>query len=213
MPMVTAAFFDVDNTLVKGSSLFLIGRGLLSHGMVRRRDVARFAAEQVLLQVRGEHLGRMQGAQDRALSLGSGLVVDDLVAVATELKRRGQLDVDVIRVLEGQDGHPGVGHVLDLAVGDAGAVPAGAPTRLSGAPAARLGQGRARRPRGLCAAATRSGTVVLGSQQPRAQADQRGFGLGREVSPVTVDRPAPVLGEPPECPIRVDGMGVTGGFQ
>jgi len=35
--------------------------------------------------VRGEHLGRMQGAQDRALSLGSGLVVDDLVAVATEL--------------------------------------------------------------------------------------------------------------------------------
>ncbi len=92
-------------------------------------------------------------------------------------------------------------------------VPAGAPTRLSGAPAARLGQGRARRPRGLCAAATRSGTVVLGSQQPRAQADQRGFGLGREVSPVTVDRPAPVLGEPPECPIRVDGMGVTGGFE
>jgi len=85
VPMVTAAFFDVDNTLVKGSSLFLIGRGLLSHGMVRRRDVARFAAEQVLLQVRGEHLGRMQGAQDRALSLGSGLVVDDLVAVATEL--------------------------------------------------------------------------------------------------------------------------------
>jgi len=92
-------------------------------------------------------------------------------------------------------------------------VPAGAWTRLSGAPAARLGQGRARRPRGLCAAATRSGTVVLGSQQPRAQADQRGFGLGREVSPVTVDRPAPVLGEPPECPIRVDGMGVTGGFE
>ena len=85
VPMVTAASFDVDNTLVKGSSLFLIGRGLLSHGMVRRRDVARFAAEQVLLQVRGEHLGRMHGAQDRALSLGSGLVVDDLVAVATEL--------------------------------------------------------------------------------------------------------------------------------
>jgi len=38
--MVTAAFFDVDNTLVKGSSLFLIGRGLIGRGLVRRQDVA-----------------------------------------------------------------------------------------------------------------------------------------------------------------------------
>ena len=59
----------------------------------------------------------------------------------------------------------------------------------------------------------RSGTVVLGRQQPSAQADQRGFGLGSEVSPVTVDRPAPVLGEPPECPIRVHGMGVADGLE
>jgi len=59
----------------------------------------------------------------------------------------------------------------------------------------------------------RSGTLVLGRQQPSAQADQRGFGLGSEVSPVTVDRPAPVLGEPPECPIRVHGMGVAGGLE
>ncbi len=86
-------------------------------------------------------------------------------------------------------------------------------TRLSGCATGATGPSRARRPRGLGAAATRSGTVVLGRQQPSAQADQRGFGLGSEVSPVTVDRPAPLLGAPHECPIRVDGMRVAGGFE
>ena len=85
VPVVTAAFFDVDNTLVKGSSLFLIGRGLIGRGLVRRRDVARYAAVQVMFRVRGEHLGRIYGAHDKALSLGAGLVVDDLVELATEL--------------------------------------------------------------------------------------------------------------------------------
>ncbi len=83
--MVTAAFFDVDNTLVKGSWLFLIGRGLIGRGLVRRRDVVRYAAVQVMFRVRGEHLGRIHGAHDKALSLGAGLVVDDLVQLANEL--------------------------------------------------------------------------------------------------------------------------------
>jgi HAD superfamily hydrolase (TIGR01490 family) len=85
--MPTAAFFDVDNTLVKGSSLFLIGRGMLAHGVVRRRDVLRFAAVQVSFRLRGEHLGQMKGAQERALSLGTGLAVDHLVTLGRELYR------------------------------------------------------------------------------------------------------------------------------
>ena len=36
-------------------------------------------------QVRGESLGRIHGAHDKALSLGAGLVVEELVGVATEL--------------------------------------------------------------------------------------------------------------------------------
>ncbi len=59
---MTAAFFDVDNNVVKGSSLFLIGRGLIAHGVVSRRDVARYALVQVLFRLRGEHLGHLAGA-------------------------------------------------------------------------------------------------------------------------------------------------------
>jgi len=82
---VTAAFFDVDNTVVKGSSLFLIGRGLIAHGVVSRRDVARYALVQVLFRLRGEHLGDLAGAQDRALALGAGLLVDDVVATGRQV--------------------------------------------------------------------------------------------------------------------------------
>lgn len=82
---MTAAFFDVDNTVVKGSSLFLIGRGLIAHGVVSRRDVARYALVQVLFRLRGEHLGHLAGAQDRALALGAGLLVDDVVATGRQV--------------------------------------------------------------------------------------------------------------------------------
>jgi HAD superfamily hydrolase (TIGR01490 family) len=38
-----AAFFDLDNTLVKGSSLFLLARGLVQHKVLTRREIIGFA--------------------------------------------------------------------------------------------------------------------------------------------------------------------------
>jgi len=83
--VTTAAFFDVDNTLVKGSSLFLIGRGLVARGLVTRRDIARYGLVQLRFRLRGEHLGHMSQAQDRALRLGEGLVVSDLLQAGGEV--------------------------------------------------------------------------------------------------------------------------------
>jgi HAD superfamily hydrolase (TIGR01490 family) len=83
--VTTAAFFDVDNTIVKGSSLFLIGRGLVARGLVTRRDIARYGLVQLRFRLRGEHLGHMNTAQDRALTLGEGLVVAELVQTSREL--------------------------------------------------------------------------------------------------------------------------------
>jgi HAD superfamily hydrolase (TIGR01490 family) len=80
-----AAFFDVDNTLVKGSSLFLIGRGMVARGLVSRRDIVRYGLVQLRFRLRGEHLGHMSQAQDRALSLGAGLVVADLLQAGREV--------------------------------------------------------------------------------------------------------------------------------
>ena len=36
----SAAFFDLDNTLVQGASLFHLARGLTAHGMVTKREIA-----------------------------------------------------------------------------------------------------------------------------------------------------------------------------
>ena len=38
-----AAFFDLDNTLIQGSSLFYFVRGLVSHGEVTKRSIMRLA--------------------------------------------------------------------------------------------------------------------------------------------------------------------------
>lgn len=38
-----AAFFDLDNTLIKGSSLFYFFKGLVKHGEVTKRQIARVA--------------------------------------------------------------------------------------------------------------------------------------------------------------------------
>lgn len=76
-----------DNTLVKGSSLFLVGRGMLHDGVITRRDVARFAGVQARFRLRGEHLGQLQGANDRALILGVGLAVAEVVALGEQIYR------------------------------------------------------------------------------------------------------------------------------
>jgi HAD superfamily hydrolase (TIGR01490 family) len=83
--VMTAAFFDVDNTLVKGSSLFLIGRGMVARGLVTRRDIVRYGLVQLRFRLRGEHLGHMRQAQDRALRLGEGLVVSELLPAGGEV--------------------------------------------------------------------------------------------------------------------------------
>jgi len=39
----SAAFFDLDNTLLHGSSLYFLGRGMHARGVISTRDVARGA--------------------------------------------------------------------------------------------------------------------------------------------------------------------------
>ena len=41
--MTTAAFFDLDNTVIRGSSLFHFARRLTGNGVLSRRDLVRFA--------------------------------------------------------------------------------------------------------------------------------------------------------------------------
>ncbi len=50
-----AAFFDVDNTIMRGASIYYFARGLAARKMFGARDLARFAWGQVALRISGEN--------------------------------------------------------------------------------------------------------------------------------------------------------------
>ncbi len=81
-----AAFFDVDNTIVRGASIFHLARGLYSRRFFTKRDIARFALMQVKFVVAGsEDLNDMESARTMALSFIDGHSVDELVRVGEEI--------------------------------------------------------------------------------------------------------------------------------
>lgn len=83
--MSGAAFFDLDNTLIKGSVLFHAGAGMVRHGLVTRTEIARHARQHVAFRWRGEHAGELAGVRERALTIGAGLQVADVVALGEQV--------------------------------------------------------------------------------------------------------------------------------
>jgi HAD superfamily hydrolase (TIGR01490 family) len=76
-----AAFFDLDNTLVRGSSLFHTGRALVRIGLVARRDLLRFAVSEFrYVRTRTEISGGAQGLADRLLYLIEGKSTGEVTA-------------------------------------------------------------------------------------------------------------------------------------
>ncbi|MFT4122213.1 MAG: HAD-IB family hydrolase [Microbacteriaceae bacterium] len=79
------AFFDVDNTLLRGASIFHIGIGAFRRGLVRGRDIAVFAWHQLRFLRVGENVRHMTTARDRALEIVGGHPVADIVALSDEI--------------------------------------------------------------------------------------------------------------------------------
>lgn len=73
-----AAFFDVDNTLVRGSVSILFGKVAFAGGNIKRRDIWRFMWEHLRFIRRGEKNSKMANIKDRALSLTKGHSVAEL---------------------------------------------------------------------------------------------------------------------------------------
>ena len=84
---IEAAFFDVDNTLVRGSTSILFGKVAFAGGALRRRDIWRFAYEQVMFVRRGEKNSTMAGFKDRALSITKGHSIDELLDLMPKVYR------------------------------------------------------------------------------------------------------------------------------
>ena len=86
-PKKTAAFFDVDNTLVCGSTSILFGKVAFTGGSIKRRDIWRFMWEHVMFIRRGEKNSKMADIKDRALMLTKGHSVEELQGLIDQVYR------------------------------------------------------------------------------------------------------------------------------
>jgi HAD superfamily hydrolase (TIGR01490 family) len=81
-----AAFFDVDNTLIRGASIYHFARGLAARKLFTFRDLAMFALGQVSFRVRGsENADHISTAREAALAFVAGRSVEELVSLCEEI--------------------------------------------------------------------------------------------------------------------------------
>ncbi len=79
---IEAAFFDVDNTILRGSSSFLFGKAAYDRKFFKRGDFWNFAWHQFRFITKGENANMLASIQDRALGLIAGRKVADLHALS-----------------------------------------------------------------------------------------------------------------------------------
>jgi HAD superfamily hydrolase (TIGR01490 family) len=81
-----AAFFDVDNTMMMGASLFWFARGLAARKYFTTRDLARFVWQQAKFRVAGnESAEDMHSIRESALGFVSGRPVAEIVQAGEEI--------------------------------------------------------------------------------------------------------------------------------
>ncbi|MEU6270559.1 HAD-IB family hydrolase [Saccharopolyspora shandongensis] len=84
--LTAAAFFDVDNTMMMGASLFHFARGLAARKFLTATDLAGFAWQQLKFRVGGrENPQDMQASREQALSFVAGRKVSELVELSEEI--------------------------------------------------------------------------------------------------------------------------------
>jgi HAD superfamily hydrolase (TIGR01490 family) len=80
-----AAFFDLDRTLMAGSSAFQFGRAAYKSGLVSRRQLARDAWENVIFRVSGSTDAGTDKLRERIGKLLEGVTVRDLQRLAPDV--------------------------------------------------------------------------------------------------------------------------------
>jgi len=82
--LTAAAFFDVDNTMMVGASIFHFARGLAARKFFTTSDLLGFAWQQIKFRVGGRETD-VSGHRDTALSFVAGHPVDDFTALGEEI--------------------------------------------------------------------------------------------------------------------------------
>jgi HAD superfamily hydrolase (TIGR01490 family) len=81
-----AAFFDVDNTLIRGSVIYFLGRGMYQRGYFTKKDVSRFVLANLRFRLTGkENTEEIQRFQNAATDFIGGHNVKDIETIAQEI--------------------------------------------------------------------------------------------------------------------------------
>lgn len=81
-----AAFFDVDNTLLKGSTLFFLGRGMYQRGFFSRKDISAFVLANLRFRLTGkENRNEIERFKDAACAFIKGHKVSEIEEIGNEI--------------------------------------------------------------------------------------------------------------------------------
>lgn len=84
--LTAAAFFDVDNTMMMGASIFHFARGLAARKYFKNSDLLGFAWQQIKFRVGGrEDPQSVAASREQALSFVAGRSVAELVSLGEEI--------------------------------------------------------------------------------------------------------------------------------
>jgi HAD superfamily hydrolase (TIGR01490 family) len=82
----SAAFFDVDNTMMRGASIYYFARGLAKRRYFTTGDLARMAWKQVRFRVlANERSGDITSAREAALAFIAGWKVEDIARLSEDI--------------------------------------------------------------------------------------------------------------------------------
>lgn len=104
------AFFDVDNTLLRGASAFQLGKGAFARRIITVRDIATFAWHQMRFLMVGENHRHMGRARERALELIAGHSLEEMTGLARDIYHRHIADKVWPETLELAREHQRKGH-------------------------------------------------------------------------------------------------------
>src|SRR5215217_2854834 len=86
LDLTAAAFFDVDNTMMIGASMFHFARGLAARKFFTTSDLAGFVWQQLKFRVGGrENKQNIQSSREQLLSFAAGRTVKEMVEVSEEI--------------------------------------------------------------------------------------------------------------------------------
>jgi HAD superfamily hydrolase (TIGR01490 family) len=91
--LTAAAFFDVDNTIMQGASVYHFVRGLAARKFFTTGDLVRFAARQLKFRLGGtEDMDDVHSSREEALSFVAGRTVAEIVALGEEIYDQAMAD-------------------------------------------------------------------------------------------------------------------------